>query len=373
MKTSTESRKQTDGVDRPDATAADARHMAALVALSPDIIVVASPDRRVLFWSKGAEVSTGWSAQEAAGADFFGLLLVPADTEADAAFERVAAGAEWDGEFGIVTHVGTERTLHGRWKCMPADHGTEGDVVMINADVTAMKEKHEELLRAERLAKIGELACGVAHDLSNALAPIVIGADALEYTQQDGESPEMVQMIRESAERATHIVRQMLHFIRTQDGGRISPPREAEPLEPPQAKALDAEGTGELVIVAEDEPVVANMCRRMLEKHGYRVEVAADGVEALALFGDHRASVRAVITDMAMPRMDGIGLVRAIRQLDPKVPIVIASGWADETQSDALKEFESVSLLDKPYSRSTLLEALKMCLGPATVPATPGR
>ena len=366
--------------------------MASMANLSPDLIVIASPARSVLFWSKGAKAATGWSAHEAKDADFFDLLRIGGNARLEEAFDRVAVAGEWEGEFEMKTRAGASRTLHGRWKHMPGATGTEGSVLLVNrdivsSDITELKQVHER-----HLDSIRQLACGIAHDLNNILVPIMVGADTLESGGKGGDFPEAVQMIKENAVRAAQIVRRLLLFVRGEEGEKMSgdasrmlqetmraakggppdvpphvstePPMQGREAELSRLDAESARGSGELLLVVEDEPVIANLCRDVLESHGYRVELAADGIEALALFGQHRSSIRAVISDMAMPFMDGVGLTRAIRHLDPNLPILIATGSVDGTRMSALDEFGFVSRLPKPYTQRLLFEAVQQCLVP---------
>lgn len=372
MKVTPTSRKKSKGKIRkvgrtatklPDASAARLRRLAALVDFSPDLIAVISPARRVLFWSKGAAAATGSSAKEAKGRDFFGLLNIAGNSALEDAFERVATGGEWEGEFGIVTRDGSSRALRGRWKFMTGGRGTAGSVLLVNRDITELKQAQAAATAAQRLDEFSELACTMAHELNNVLAPITIGADVIESKTLDSESAEMLQLIRENAERARQLVRQVLLIVRGQDQDDFSPESDAAAKQP----AAPARANGELVIVADDEPVIADLCRTVLEDHGYRVEVAVDGVEALALFGQHRAAVRAVISDMAMPFMDGVDLTRAIRRLEPTVPILIATGSADGTPLRVIEDFAFVSVLPKPYTQRSLIEALQRCLSPAAI------
>ncbi len=346
---------------RPDTNAALLKRMQALVDLSPDTIAITSTARRVLFWSKGAATATGRSAKEANSADFFELLNITDNVALTETFEIVAAGGEWEGEFETVAPDGTTRTLHGRWKFLSGGKDATGCVALVNRDITELRKMNMGSLRAQRLDSAGELACSIAHDLNNVLSPIVIGADALESLHRGGESAEIVKLIKESAQRAATIVRQVLLFVRGYDEEKSPAAQDAGARVSSGADSPQA--NGELIIVADDEPVIAELCRCVLESHGYRVEVAVDGVAALALFDQYRSSVRAVISDMAMPFMDGVDLTRAIRRLEPRVPILIATGSADVTSRSALDAFPFVSLLSKPYTQRGLLEALKRCLG----------
>ena len=376
MKVTPTSRKKSKGKIRkvgrmatklPDARAARLRRLAALVDFSPDLIAVISPARRVFFWSKGAAAATGSSAKEAKGRDFFGLLNIAGNSALEDAFERVATGGEWEGEFGIVTRDGSSRTLRGRWKFMTGVRGAAGSVLLVNRDITEVKQAQAAATAAQRLDEFSELACTIAHELNNVLAPITIGADVIESKTLDSESAEMLQLIKENAERARQLVRQVLLIVRGQDQDDFSAESDPAAKQPAEPAAAPARANGELVIVAEDEPVIADLCRTVLEDHGYRVELAVDGVEALALFGQHRAAVRAVISDMAMPFMDGVDLTRAIRRLEPTVPILIATGSADGTPLRVIEDFAFVSVLPKPYTQRSLIEALHRCLSPAAI------
>ncbi|MGA3163137.1 MAG: PAS domain S-box protein [Verrucomicrobiota bacterium] len=133
----------------------------------------------------------------------------------------------------------------------------------------------------------------------------------------------------------------------------------------PQAKAdeksacetLPPEMHGELVLVVDDEAHVREVIQQLLEKHGYRVATAAEGSEAMKFFTQHRAEIKAVVTDLMMPGMDGAALIRALRHLDPRLPILIMTGMGEQTD---IKGIQSLGLpvLLKPFVRGELLTAL---------------
>ena len=127
-------------------------------------------------------------------------------------------------------------------------------------------------------------------------------------------------------------------------------------------------GRGELILIVDDEDNVRRLTRRILEHQGYRVIAAGDGAEALARFQQHRESIRLILTDLIMPFMDGVEFIRAVRQIDPGVPIVAVSGAAADL-SQKLPEPASISaFLPKPYSPARLLQtvaaALKVTVSP---------
>src|SRR5205807_5118246 len=72
---------------------------------------------------------------------------------------------------------------------------------------------------------------------------------------------------------------------------------------------------GELVLVVDDEASIREVARAILEANGYRVLTAANGAEGMTLYGQHQTEIAVVLTDMAMPIMDGAQFARALLQL----------------------------------------------------------
>lgn len=118
-------------------------------------------------------------------------------------------------------------------------------------------------------------------------------------------------------------------------------------------------GNGELILVADDEAAVRQAARAVLTSLNFNVVTAADGTEALILVAEKRTELKAVLTDLHMPHMDGLSFVRALKRMLPDVGIIVASGRLDEREA---KEFMSLgikALLEKPFTQDKLVEALK--------------
>lgn len=123
-------------------------------------------------------------------------------------------------------------------------------------------------------------------------------------------------------------------------------------------------GEGATVLVVEDEPAIQRTLQRALERRGYRVLSANHGAEGLRVYREHREAIRVVITDMMMPVMNGPTLVRLLRELDARLPIVAMTGLPERS---TLKGFEHLDLpvvLTKPFSSEELVRALQRCLAP---------
>jgi two-component system cell cycle sensor histidine kinase/response regulator CckA len=109
-----------------------------------------------------------------------------------------------------------------------------------------------------------------------------------------------------------------------------------EDLQQSKTSAVPIQGNGELVLVVDDEPKILSITKMSLEQNNYRVVSASDGPEALAIFARQMHSIRVVLTDIAMPHMDGVALVRALRKMKPDVTIVASTGQGQQAKLDEL-------------------------------------
>ncbi|HYD85401.1 MAG TPA: response regulator, partial [Opitutus sp.] len=114
-------------------------------------------------------------------------------------------------------------------------------------------------------------------------------------------------------------------------------------------------GTGELVLVVDDEPSIRNMAAAMLSRHGYRVLTAADGAEAVALFAPRSKEIRVVITDLSMPNLDGAALASVVHRLNPLVKIIAMSGLTPQMENERPAPQFTHAFLTKPFRPELLL------------------
>ena len=143
------------------------------------------------------------------------------------------------------------------------------------------------------------------------------------------------------------------------------PSREAprpEPSAPPR-------GT-ETILVAEDEPSVSALVVRLLRGNGYRVLVASDGLDAVALWRASDGPVDLVLTDVVMPRMGGIELVRRLKSEGYRGAFMLTSGYTGSAFDDAGDLGPGLDLLEKPYAPAELLARVRQALarGPSVPP-----
>ncbi|MDB6039529.1 MAG: response regulator, partial [Verrucomicrobiales bacterium] len=464
---------------------------------------------------------TGHNREEVMGKDWFSHFIPDSHIEVKKLFyDSVEAGnAPSHYQNPIKTKGGELRMI--AWNSTILRDGTGKIVGMacIGDDITE-RQKHARLaLRSQRLEAIGTLAGGVAHDLNNALAPIMMGVEMLKAQYPD--EGQILDMFQTSARRGADMVRQLLTFAKGAEGERVAiqpghllreiqsimkgsfpkniqlvvntdskiptvrgdatqlhqillnlcvNARDAMPqggsltLEAqcvdvdaayassiPDAKSgryvvlrvrdtgtgippeiidrifepffttkapdkgtglglstvlgivrghggflhvysqpglgstfavyLPAErsgsnaelemksetefrGQGETILVVDDEVAVREMARHVLRRLNFKPLTAKDGTDALMQLGEHRADLRAIITDVHMPHMDGLAFVRALRRILPDIPVVVASGRMEYPLAAEFKSLGVTSRLDKPFTEMQLGEALRNLLAP---------
>src|ERR1019366_9081762 len=126
--------------------------------------------------------------------------------------------------------------------------------------------------------------------------------------------------------------------------------------------ALPPPGHGELILVIDDEENIRDAVRGILLQGGYTVVLAEDGVEGIARFSMAQNEIKLLITDLDMPNMDGVTAIRILRQLNPKLKIIVSSGVMGGkkpgSRAPAITSLGVTSVLDKPYSVAQILRAV---------------
>jgi signal transduction histidine kinase/CheY-like chemotaxis protein len=405
--------------------------------------------------------------------------------------------------------------------------GQPCEVVGAWTDITKRKELETHLLRTQRLESVGRLASGIAHDLNNILAPMLMAPPLLREAIQDPELRNMLDMVETNAQRGSDIIKQLLTFGRGLEGERVpvqlralvtdmsgiiretfhknittrceTPPetwlvngdatqlhqvlmnlcvnaRDAMPeggtltlklenheldesfarmtpgarpgryvclsvtdtgqgiapehldkiYDPffttkelgkgtglglstvlgivqshggfiqvhsqpgrgtqfkaylPASETAEAhpasqanqhlpQGGGELVLVVDDEKSVRQVTRQLLERNGYRVIEAAEGADGITQYVAHQQEVQVVVTDLAMPVMDGPAFIRVLQRSNPQVRVIAVSGDQVKSSLPADLGVPGEAHLSKPFSGAMLLQALQRVLHPEAPPNT---
>jgi PAS domain S-box-containing protein len=494
------------------------QEQAALLDKARDAIVVLDLDDRVLYWNLSAERLYGWKAAEAFGQSAAELFRGPA-VQLEEASKAVRERGEWTGEMQQVTRSGEKITVESRWTLVRDDDGRPTSRLLVNTDITEKKRVESQLHRAQRMESIGTLAGGIAHDLNNMLAPILMATDLIRGQNPSPAVQPFLDIIHASAERGAAMVRQILSFARGAEGQRVMvqlkhlvrdlekvltstfpksitvethlphdvgvisgdatqlyqvvmnlcvnardampqggrmtisvenqvldaaaarlhpsaapgryvvlhvadtgtgiPPEILERIFDPffttkevgkgtglglstvvgivrghggfvtiasevgkgttfsvylpataeetsartEGAYKAARGQGELVLVVDDEAPIRQLITSTLEGQGYRVKAACEGNEALKVYAENAQEVRLLLTDMMMPVMDGPATIRALREVAPRLPVLVTSGFVDPAGQTLLTSEGGVQgFLPKPFSAEQLLAAVEKAL-----------
>jgi len=193
---------------------------AALLDKAQDAILVRDVDGVLLFWNKGAERLYGWTRAEALGQNVTDLYY-PDRKKFEEVNGLTIRRGEWHGELQHTTKDHREIIIEARWTLIRDREGNPKSVLAINTDITEKKKLEAQFLRAQRMESVGTLAGGIAHDLNNILAPIMMSIDILKLTATDPQACKVLETIEVSARRGADIVRQVLSFARGLEGQRI--------------------------------------------------------------------------------------------------------------------------------------------------------
>lgn len=492
------------------------REQASLLDKAQDAIFVCDLDYRLLYWNQGAEKIYGWKTEEIMGCDLFEVTYGGNREHEQRARAALDIKGEWKAVIPKIKRDGAPIIVEARWTLVEDENGQPNRILISNTDITEQKRTEEHLLRAQRMESIGTLAGGIAHDLNNILAPILMSVEMLQMKTTDPETNRWLSMIRENADRGSELIKQVLTFARGMQGERIPvqlkhivkdlisvlketlsksinikfeisneiwtvmadptqihqvlmnicinardampnggtltvtaknisldenyarmdadvhpgkfvlitiadtgtgmTPRVRERIfdpffttkevgkgtglglstaltivkshggfinvysEPGQGTrfsiyfpAAESEqgtddekgrsalprGNGELILVVDDEDNIRDVMTATLESFGYKVITASDGTDGLAQYAQHAKEISLVITDMAMPFMDGAAMIRALKKINPDFSIIGMSGLLNADQTAELQSLNVSGFLTKPFTAESLLHSIR--------------
>lgn len=198
------------------------REQAALLDVATDAILVQDLSSQILFWNKGAERLYGWKTEEAIGKNANDLLYKEALSQLQDNQKILVECGSWQGELHQVTKEGKNIIVASRWTLVLDEDGQPKSILTVNTDITEKKQLEAQFLRAQRMESIGTLASGIAHDLNNALAPILISVQCLEQKVKDEQSQRLLKILEKNTKRSSDLVKQVLSFARGLEGQRTT-------------------------------------------------------------------------------------------------------------------------------------------------------
>ena len=121
---------------------------------------------------------------------------------------------------------------------------------------------------------------------------------------------------------------------------------------------MEGRGGSGTILVVEDEELVADLARDILECFGYSVLVVNSGREAIALYRERSRAISTVMLDMIMPEMDGVEVFQRLRAVSPQVKVIVATGFDRAPGIDDMLRQSATGFLQKPFRIAELAEAV---------------
>jgi PAS domain S-box-containing protein len=190
--------------------------IAAVMETAGALVVVLNRDGRILRFNRACEETTGYSTEEVLGRRVWDLFVIPEEVDAvKAVFERLRGGEPrndyenyWKGKDGILRRISWSNTV------LTDPSGTIDYVVASGIDITDFKHMQEQLRKTERIAELGTLASGMAHEIGTPMNVILGRAEyLLQRTADEGMKKGLTTIITQ-VERITKVMNQLLAFAR---------------------------------------------------------------------------------------------------------------------------------------------------------------
>lgn len=215
-----------------------------------------------------------------------------------------------------------------------------------------------------------------ANELNNLLQVIAETSKLLETRcLRDAETLRYTAMLQSGVDRATRAAQVMVDRI---GGYRVEAPKSAFPLQQPVAvpvnedvQIYNPQGHKELIMIVDDEELVTILAQRVLAEAGYRVVVARDGFQAIRNYRLLMNRISLIILDFTMPVMDGSDVFNELREMNPKVPVVLSSGFAEQERLRAMLAKGLRGFIPKPYTQQKLLQQIRSTLDAIAAESSP--
>lgn len=205
-----------------------------------------------------------------------------------------------------------------------------------------------------------------ANELNNLLQLISESGQSLErFLPPTDDAEKYLEILRTSTQRAIRVT----ESIAAHANGRLDRAAEAAPA--PTTAAFDGsgefqvenpQGPRELILIVDDEEFITLLASQVLADDGYRVLTARNGFVALDIYKKLKDQIDLVILDFVMPVMDGADVFAEMQELNPQVPVVLSSGFAEQDRLRGMLARGLRGFIPKPYTQQKLLEQVRQTL-----------
>lgn len=202
--------------------------------------------------------------------------------------------------FRIVRPDGAVRWVHDRAVPVKDPKGRVRRVVGIAADITEQRQLEEQLLRTQRMEAIGALSSGIAHDLNNILAPMLLSSALLKDQLKDPQQRSLVSIVERGAERGADMLRQLLIYSRGTDVQRTAVP--VDRLLKEMAAIVRETFPRDIVLIADPEPDVPPVLADATQLHQVLLNLCVNARDAMPKGGTLTLRARSTLVEAEGPR-----------------------------------------------------------------------
>ena len=211
-----------------------------------------------------------------------------------------------------------------------------------------------------------------ANELNNLLQVISESSQVLEtICAESPDTEKYFAILRSGVERATKVTRMMVDRVggyQADMGGASKAETAPTPIKPPipqpvsDVRIYNPTGQRELVMIVDDEDLVTILAQRVLTDEGYRIVTAKDGFQAIEIYRKLKEQISLIILDFTMPIMDGADVFAELLQINPKAPVVLSSGFAEQERLRSMLARGLRGFIPKPYTQQKLLTQIRSVL-----------
>jgi CheY-like chemotaxis protein len=212
-----------------------------------------------------------------------------------------------------------------------------------------------------------------ANELNNLLQVISESSQVLEtICAESPDTEKYFAILRSGVERATKVTRMMVDRVGGYQAEMGATVRAEVPapvvVKPPAPQPLsdvriyNPTGQRELVMIVDDEDLVTILAQRVLTDEGYRIVTAKDGFQAIEIYRKLKEQIALIILDFTMPIMDGADVFAELLQINPKAPVVLSSGFAEQERLRSMLARGLRGFIPKPYTQQKLLTQIRSVL-----------
>ena len=194
------------------------KQQAALLDITKDAIIVYDFENIILFWNKAAEKIYGWPSQEIVEKADYSELFKSDQVNYNDLLQILLTDGYWEKELELQTKDNNKIIIECRLTLMYDSKNVPISILAVHTDITKKKKLETQFLQAQRLESLGKLASGIAHDLNNILAPILMSTDLLKKQISPEKSASIINIIENVTLRGAELVKQILAFAKGTKG-----------------------------------------------------------------------------------------------------------------------------------------------------------